>query len=69
VYQLYQQAQDKLGASRQNQMLKEVVNICSNKKPSVCLEAQKQAIDFEKETRRIQHLRIQQYHKEKEQQR
>lgn len=59
VWTLYHQAQDKLGASRQSQMLKEVVNICSNKKLSVCVEAQKQAIEFEKETRRIQHARIQ----------
>jgi hypothetical protein len=49
-------------------MLKEVTNICSNKKPSVCVEAQKQAIEFEKEARRIQHARIQQYHKEQQQQ-
>lgn len=64
VWALYHQAQDKLGASRQSQMLKEVTNICSSKKPSVCVEAQKQAIEFEKESRRLQHARIQQYHKE-----
>jgi len=52
VYSLYQQAQDKLldraaggsaGKTSQSQLvlLKEVANICSNRRTLVCLEAQK----------------------------
>jgi hypothetical protein len=83
VYSLYQQAQDKLldraaggsaGKTSQSQLvlLKEVANICSNRRTLVCLEAQKQALDADKEQRRAMQLRnqffAQQARQEKERQ-
>ena len=53
-----------VGGKGSQLLLKEVANLCSNKRQLVSIEAQKQAIKFDYESRKIVNARNQQYIKE-----